>query len=247
MSLLLSMLLACAGPSGDLDGVSFTVNPRVSTVINAAWTSAEGGEARLEWGYDDRLTERTPSESVEAGEHSMRLIGPAAGARVFVRAVVETDDGDRLSSAVHVLDLPLAPGGDGVCVRRRRAVPARRLADDDRDGAAVGGAAERRRRADLVLWPPRAIDHHRGPADPRRRGAARARDRAAGPQEGGGGGPRLMGRRGGRRHGDPRRPPRLPRAARRPRRLGPARAARADRRRRAHDRDGRQAPPERVG
>ena len=109
MSLLLSMLLACAGPSGDLDGVSFTVNPRVSTVINAAWTSAEGGEARLEWGYDDRLTERTPSESVEAGEHSMRLIGPAAGARVFVRAVVETDDGDRLTSAVHVLDLPLAP------------------------------------------------------------------------------------------------------------------------------------------
>jgi hypothetical protein len=113
MSLLLPLLLACAGPSGDLEAVTFTVNPRVTTVINAAWTSAEGGEAFLEWGLDDRLTERTQSAQVEAGEHKLRLIGPAAGSQVFVRAVVETDDGDRLTSAVHVLNLPLAPAGMG--------------------------------------------------------------------------------------------------------------------------------------
>ena len=109
MIVTLLALLACVQPSGDFGAATFTVNERVPTVINAGWTSAEGGEAYLEWGYDDRLTERTAPVTVEAGEQSLRLIGPAAGSRVYVRGVVETDDGDRLTSEVHVIDLPLAP------------------------------------------------------------------------------------------------------------------------------------------
>ena len=107
----LIVLLACGGPSGELEPATFTVNERVPSVINASWSSKEGGEARLEWGYDDRLSESSQSVSVEAGEQSMRLIGPVAGYRVFVRAVLETDDGERLTSDVNIIDLPLAPSG----------------------------------------------------------------------------------------------------------------------------------------
>lgn len=109
MLVALSALLACVQPSGDFGDAKFTVNERVPTVINATWTSAEGGEAYLEWGHDARLAERTQPVPVEAGEQSLRLIGPAAGSRVYVRGVVETDDGERLTSEVHIMDLPLAP------------------------------------------------------------------------------------------------------------------------------------------
>ncbi|MEY3209635.1 MAG: hypothetical protein RIT28_116 [Pseudomonadota bacterium] len=109
MIVTLLALLACVQPSGDFGAATFTVNELVPTVINAAWSSAEGGEAYLEWGYDDRLAERTQPVTVEAGDQSLRLIGPAAGSRVYVRGVVETDGGDRLTSEVHIIDLPLAP------------------------------------------------------------------------------------------------------------------------------------------
>ncbi|MBK9371257.1 MAG: hypothetical protein IPN01_34010 [Deltaproteobacteria bacterium] len=79
MIVTLLALLACVQPSGDFGAATFTVNERVPTVINAGWTSVEGGEAHLEWGYDDRLTERTAPVTVEAGSSLCRFIGPAAG------------------------------------------------------------------------------------------------------------------------------------------------------------------------
>jgi hypothetical protein len=109
MLVTLLALFACVQPSGDFGSATFTLNERVPTVINATWSSAEGGEAYLEWGSDDRLIERSQSVTVEAGDQSLRLIGPAAGSRVFVRGVIETDDGDRLTSDIYVIDLPLAP------------------------------------------------------------------------------------------------------------------------------------------
>ncbi|MCK6519846.1 aryl-sulfate sulfotransferase [Myxococcota bacterium] len=102
-------LFACVQPMGDFGDAKFTINERVPTVINATWTSKEGGEAYLEWGHDARLLERTKPVSVEAGEQALRLIGPAAGSQVYVRGVVETDNGERLESEVHIVDLPLAP------------------------------------------------------------------------------------------------------------------------------------------
>ena len=109
MIVTLLALLACVQPTGDFGAATFSINERVPTVINAGWTSAEGGEAYVEWGYDDRLIQRSQPVTVEAGEQSIRLIGPAAGSRVYVRGVVETDDGDRLTSEIHIIDLPLAP------------------------------------------------------------------------------------------------------------------------------------------
>ena len=71
MIVTLLALLACVQPTGDFGAATFSINKRVPTVINAGWTSAEGGEAYVEWGYDDRLIQRSqPADEIRPGHQA---------------------------------------------------------------------------------------------------------------------------------------------------------------------------------
>ncbi len=102
---LLGAVLVAGGCSGrgqesaTLAEVEIVPSALVPAVVEVSWTSPEPGESWVEYGLDEKLILRTPSD--EGGvEHRVTVLGLKEGRTYHLRAITSSGAGPRLQSTV---------------------------------------------------------------------------------------------------------------------------------------------------
>jgi hypothetical protein len=89
--------------------LSLTPSENISTVIFAEWTPPEAGVGFVEFGLDGAFDHASPSIETDSDLHEATLLGLKAGYTYDFRAVLETEDGERIESSPETLTLDPPP------------------------------------------------------------------------------------------------------------------------------------------
>jgi hypothetical protein len=89
--------------------LSLTPSENISTVIFADWEPPEAGVGFVEFGLDGAFDQASPPVETASDLHKATLLGLKAGFTYDFRAVLETEGGERIESAIQTLTLDPPP------------------------------------------------------------------------------------------------------------------------------------------